>query len=59
MMTIFNDELNDSIKKNKSPKAIYQRPMERKYLIHKDLKEKIGKDFDYDFKDGDGDFSFT
>ena len=59
MMTIFDDELNDSIKKNKSPKAIYKRPMERKYLIHKDLKEKIGKDFDYDFKDGDGDFSFT
>lgn len=59
MMTIFDDKLNHSIQKNNSPKAIYKRPMERKYLIHKDLKERIGKDFDYDFKDGDGDFSFT
>lgn len=59
MMTVFDDQLNDSINKNKSPRAIYKRPMERKYLIHKDLKERIQNDFDFDFKDGDGDFSFT
>ncbi|OAH76707.1 hypothetical protein AXA65_00025 [Chryseobacterium sp. FP211-J200] len=59
MMTIFDDKLNDSIDKNKSPCAIYKRQLVRKYLIHKDLKERIGENFNYDFKDGDGDFSFT
>lgn len=59
MMTVYDDKLNHSIQKNKSPKAIYTRVLERKYLIHKDLKAKIGDQFDFDFKDGDGDFSFT
>jgi len=59
MMTIYDDELNTIIKKNKSPRAIYKRPLERQYMIHKDFKERIGKDFSFEFKDGDGDFSFT
>ncbi|WP_379963574.1 GNAT family N-acetyltransferase [Epilithonimonas sp. UC225_85] len=59
MMTIYDDQLNSSINKNHSPKALYKRPLERKYMIHKDFKEKLGKDFDFKFTDGDGDFSFT
>lgn len=59
MMTIFDDKLNAAINKNKSPRAIYTRQLVRKYLIHKDLRERIGENFNYDFKDGDGDFSFT
>ncbi len=59
MMTIYDDDLNSAIAKNKMPKAIYKRPLERKYLIHKDFREKLGKDFEFKFADGDGDFSFT
>ena len=59
MMTIFDNELNYSIRKNKSPKALYKRPLERKYLIHKDFNKKLGGNFDFNFTDGDGDFSFT
>ncbi|PZU86023.1 MAG: hypothetical protein DI529_09250 [Chryseobacterium sp.] len=59
MMTIYDDSLNDSINKNNLPKAIYKRPLERKYMIHKDFKEKLGQGFDFQFTDGDGDFSFT
>lgn len=59
MMTIYDDQLNSSINKNKCPKALYKRPIERKYMIHKDFREKLGNDFDFKFTDGDGDFSFT
>ena len=59
MMTIYDEQLNSSISKTKSVKALYKRPLERKYLIHKNFKEKLGKDFDFRFTDGDGDFSFT
>ncbi|MPT32297.1 MAG: hypothetical protein E2600_11670 [Chryseobacterium sp.] len=57
MMTLYDDHLNHSI--NDLPKAIYKRPLEREYLIHKGFKEKLGQDFDFSFTDGDGDFSFT
>ncbi|WP_169712644.1 GNAT family N-acetyltransferase [Epilithonimonas caeni] len=57
MMTLYDDHLNHSI--NDLPKAIYKRPLKREYLVHKGFKEKLGKNFDFDFTDGDGDFSFT
>jgi len=59
MMTIYDDALNSAIAKNKTPKALYKRPLERKYMIHKAFRKKMGKDFDFNFTDGDGDFSFT
>jgi hypothetical protein len=59
MMTIYDDQLHFAIEKNKNPRAIYKRPLERKYMIHKEFRKKLGKDFDFKFTDGDGDFSFT
>lgn len=59
MMTIYNDQLNYEIRKNKTLRTFYKRPLERKYMIHKNFKEKLGKDFNFNFSDGDGDFSFT
>jgi len=59
MMTVYDDKLNACISKNKSVKSLYKRPLERKYLIHKNMKKSLGKDFDFKFTDGDGDFSFT
>jgi len=59
MMTIYDDHLNMVISKNRTPKPIYKRPLKRNYLIHKAFKEKLGKDFNFSFTDGDGDFSFT
>jgi len=59
MMTIYDDKLNTVIQKNKTPKSIYKRPLKRDYLTHKEFKEKLGKDFKFNFTDGDGDFSFT
>ena len=59
MMTIYDDELNETIAKNKTPKSIYQRPLKRNYLIHKAFKTKLGNNFSFNFTDGDGDFSFT
>lgn len=59
MMTIYNDQLNSEIRKYKTLRTIYTRPLERKYMTHKNFKEKLGKDFNFNFTDGDGDFSFT
>ncbi len=59
MMTIYDHKLNETIAKNKMPKPIYKRPLKRDYLIHKAFASKLGKDFNFNFTDGDGDFSFT
>ncbi|MCG2792106.1 MAG: GNAT family N-acetyltransferase [Weeksellaceae bacterium] len=59
MMTIFDGQINSAIQKNKIPKALYKRPMRRKYMIHSGFREKLGENFDFKFMDGDGDFSFT
>lgn len=53
MMTIYDDKLNSMIQKSKTPKSIYKRPLKRDYLTHKDFKEKLGKDFKFNFTDGD------
>lgn len=59
MLTIYDDQLNDEIEKNNYLKSLYSKSLLRKYLIHKSFKEKLGQDFLFDFKDGDGDFCFT
>lgn len=59
MLTIYDDQLNYVIKKHNYLKPLYSKSLLRKYLIHKSFKEKLGQDFVFDFKDGDGDFCFT
>lgn len=59
IMTIYDDQLNSAIEKNRTPGALYKRPLERKYMIHKAFRKKLDKDFNFNFTDGDGDFSFT
>ena len=58
MLTCYSDVLNlDLIIGDVKP--ILKRPMERRYLFHKDLLKLLPQPVDNNFYDGDGDVSFT
>lgn len=59
MLTIYDDQLNIEIQEHRILKPLHSKPLLRKYLTHNAFKDKLGQDFVFDFKDGDGDFSFT
>lgn len=59
MMTIYDDKLNLELSNKKNLSALYRREFERNYLISKKFLSELGENFDFQFTDGDGDFSFT
>ncbi|MCU7618578.1 GNAT family N-acetyltransferase [Chryseobacterium sp. PBS4-4] len=59
MMTSYQWELNEKIDSNLSFPNIHQRKIERRYMFHQNLLDRLPKDFNPDFQDGDGDCLMT
>lgn len=59
MLTSYQTELNKNIDSNLSFPNIHQRKIERRYLFHQNLLDRLPKNFNPSFQDGDGDCLMT
>lgn len=57
-ITSYQTFLNEELSKLTNWK-LYEKPMERRYLFHQKLLEKLPENFEYSFQDGDGDCALT
>ncbi len=58
-LTNYQNNLNQKIESAKNFPKIHERAIERRYMFHKELIQKLPKNFNPNFQDGDGDCAMT